>query len=282
MSAGQGRFGPGDLVVFIDHKGREYVRRLDPSRTIHVRDGVIHPEHLIGLREGERVYNHRGQPFLLLRPTLAQWIPNLPRQAQPIYPKDIGPILVWGDFFPGARVVEVGVGPGALSTAILRSIGPTGQLTSYEARPDFAERARLNVEMFLGAVPNWTLKVANAFDGIEERDVDRLVVDLAEPWLLVESAARALRPGGVLLSHLPTVLQVKALVDALRSEPTFGATSCFETLQRFWHVEGRSVRPEHRMVAHTGFLVVARRLAGTRQQGIASAPPARNGPAGDP
>lgn len=263
MSSGKSRFGPGELVVFLDDKGREYVRRLDPERTIHVRDGVIHPEHLIGLREGERVYNHRGQRFLLLRPTLAQWIPHLPRQAQPIYPKDIGPILVWGDFHPGARVVEVGVGPGALSTAILRAIGPSGHLTSYEARPDFAERARQNVELFLGVVPNWTLKVADAFGGIEERDADRLVVDLAEPWLLIEEAAHVLRPGGVFLSHLPTVLQVKELVDALRASSAFGATTCFETLQRFWHVEGRSVRPEHRMVAHTGFLVLARRLSGT-------------------
>ncbi len=255
------RLSAGELVLFVDHRGREYVRRLIPGRAIQVQEGTFQPEHLIGLREGQLVFNSHGQRFALLRPGLAQWIPALPRQAQPIYPKDIGPILVWGDFFPGATVVEVGVGPGALTTAILRAIGPSGHLTSYEVRADFADRARENVELFLGPVAYWTLKVADAFAGIEEREVDRMVVDLAEPWHLVEQAATVLRGGGIFLSHLPTVLQVKALADTLRASSSFCAVQCFETLQRAWHVEGRSVRPEHRMVAHTGFLVLARRVA---------------------
>ena len=251
----------GDSVLFIDSKEREYLRLLRSGGRVHIRGGSFQADDLIGREEGSTVYNSAREPFLMLRPTFAQLIPNLPRQAQVIYPKDIGPILLWGDIYPGAVVVEVGTGPGALSMALLRAVGPHGRLISYETRADFAEMAQRNVQQFHGDSANWTIKIADAFAGIEERGVDRITVDLAEPWRLLPQAAAALRPGGLVVGYVPTVLQVKQFVDGLRSHGGFSAIQSFETLVRFWHVKNLSVRPEHRMVAHTGFIVVARRLA---------------------
>jgi tRNA (adenine57-N1/adenine58-N1)-methyltransferase catalytic subunit len=259
--SGNSMLRAGDSVLFIDSKEREYLRVLRPGTRVHIRGGALQADHLIGLEEGRTVYSSAREAFLMLRPTFAQLIPNLPRQAQVIYPKDIGPILLWGDIYPGAVVIEVGTGPGALSMALLRAVGPQGRLISYEVRADFAGMAQRNVKEFHGETPNWTVKVADAFAGIEERGVDRMTVDLAEPWRLLPTAAAALRSGGVIVGYVPTVLQVKQFVDALRSGGGFGAIQSFETLVRFWHVKNLSVRPEHRMVAHTGFIVVARRLA---------------------
>lgn len=249
----------GEAVLFIDRKEREYLRILRAGSRVHIRDGTIQADHLIGLTEGSTVYNSAQEPFLMLRPTFASLIPNLPRRAQVIYPKDIGPILLWGDIHPGATVVEIGTGPGALTMGLLRSVGPNGHVTSYEARQDFFDMAQANVRQFFGDAPNWTLKLADATNGIEERDVDRLLMDLAEPWTLLPDAAAALRPGGVLVVYVPTVLQVKQFVDQARQN-AFGAVQVMENLLRFWHVKGLSIRPEHRMVAHTGFIITARRL----------------------
>ena len=251
---------PGESVLFIDRKEREYLRVLRPGTRVHIRGGTMQADQLIGLEEGRVVHNTAQEPFLMLRPGFAQLIPHLPRKAQVIYPKDIGPILMWGDIYPGATVVEVGTGPGALSMALLRSIGPAGRLISYEVRADFAEMAQANVRQFYGDAPNWSVKVADVMDGIEERDVDRMTVDLAEPWHLLPAAAAALRPGGLLLGYVPTVMQVKQFVDSLRAHGGFAAVQSFETLLRFWHVKNLSIRPEHRMVAHTGFIIVARRV----------------------
>jgi tRNA (adenine57-N1/adenine58-N1)-methyltransferase catalytic subunit len=259
-SGGGARLRAGESVLFIDRKEREYLRVLRPGARVHIRSGTLQADHLIGLEEGRVVHNTAQEPFLMIRPSFAQLIPNLPRRAQVIYPKDIGPILLWGDIYPGATVVEVGTGPGALSIALLRAIGPGGRLISYEARDDFAEMARTNVRQYYGEAANWSIKVANVLDGIEERDVDRMTIDIAEPWHLLPAAAAALRSGGLLLGYLPTVLQVKQLVDSLRAHGGFAAVQSFETLLRFWHVKNLSIRPEHRMVAHTGFIVVARRV----------------------
>jgi tRNA (adenine57-N1/adenine58-N1)-methyltransferase len=257
---GGARLRAGESVLFIDRKEREYLRILRPGTRVHIRGGTVQADHLIGCEEGCVVPNTAQEPFLVLRPSFAQLIPNLPRRAQVIYPKDIGPILLWGDIYPGATVVEVGTGPGALSMALLRAIGPEGRLVSYEARADFAEMAQANVGQFHGAAPNWSVKVANVLDGIDERDVDRLTIDIAEPWQVLPVAAAALRPGGLILGYVPTVLQVKQFVDHLRAHGGFAAVQSFETLLRFWHVKNLSIRPEHRMVAHTGFIVVARRI----------------------
>jgi tRNA (adenine57-N1/adenine58-N1)-methyltransferase len=257
--------GDRDPVVFVDRKERTYLRILRRGRRIAVRGAPLECDALIGLPEGSTVESPAGERLLVLRPTYAQLIPSLPRQAQPIYPKDVGPILLWGDIAPGQLVVEVGTGPGALTLALLRAVGPGGRLVSYEVREDFAAMARDNVARFHGEAPNWTLRVADALAGIVEVDVDRLVVDLAEPWRLLDAASAALRPGAVLTAFVPTALQVKQTVDALRASGAFAAVTTLETLVRFWHVRERSVRPEHRMVAHTGFLVFARRCVDSLQ-----------------
>jgi tRNA (adenine57-N1/adenine58-N1)-methyltransferase len=267
IAGDRSRLRAEDAIVLIDRKERIYLRVLRAGGRMKVRGAPIPCDSVIGLPEGSTIESSSGEPLLVLRPTYAQLIPNLPRRAQPIYPKDVGPILLWGDVGPGMRVVEVGTGPGALTLALLRAVGPEGTLVSYEAREEFATLARENVARFHGPAPNWTLRVGDAFAGLAERDVDRLVVDLAEPWLLLDLAASALRPGGVLTAFLPTALQLKQLADGMRAHGGFGAVETLETLTRFWQVRDRSVRPTHRMVAHTGFLVFARRLAtphGTR------------------
>lgn len=250
----------GDNLLFIDRKNREYLRRIRSGKAVKLRDGTIAAEDLIGQPEGRYVRNTRGDSFLVVRPTYAQLIPNLPRQAQVIYPKDTASILLWGDIYPGARVIEVGTGPGALSMALLRAVGPTGALYSYELREEFATLARGNVERFHGICDNWTIKVRDAREGFDETGIDRVTIDMSEPWDLLPGVADALRPGGVLVIYVPTTTQLKQAGDALAEDRRFGNTRTFETLLRTWHVAGRSVRPDHRMVAHTGFLMVTRRV----------------------
>lgn len=252
----------GETVVFIDRKEREYLRRLAAGKEIKIRDGKIAADEIIGRDEGTLVRSSLSDTFLVFRPTLAQLIPNLPRQAQVIYPKDIGSILVWADIQPGLTVVESGVGAGALTVALLRALGPSGRLISYELRDDFARMAKENVARYYGAAENWALKLGDVAEALDEADVDRVILDLPEPWQVTEKSWAALRPGGILLSYLPTVLQVKTLVDSIRAHGGFAAVETFETLFRYWHIKEMSMRPQHRMVAHTGFITVARRLAG--------------------
>jgi len=252
--------GPEESVLFIDRKKREYLHALRPGERIHLHNGWLWADEIIGCPEGTTVRTSGGERFLVLRPTFADLIPNLPRKAQVIYPKDIGPILLWGDIYPGARVVEIGTGPGAMTMALLRAVGPKGHVTSYEARADFGEMARKNVRRFHGNAENWELKLGEVTTAIDEDHVDRMIIDIAEPWTLLPVAARALRPGGVLIAYVPTALQLKQFVEQAR-HMEFGAIKSLETMLRFWHVKGLSVRPEHRMVGHTGFIICARHLA---------------------
>jgi len=257
----RGPFQADEPVILLDRKDREYLARLDQRRAIAIRGGKIAVEDIIGHDEGSVVRSTMNEPFLVFRPSLTQLIPNLPRSAQVIYPKDLGPILIWADLFPGARVVEAGVGAGALSMTLLRAIGNDGRLFSYEIREDFTELAQQNVARYFGPAPNWSVKLADVATEINETDIDRVILDLPEPWRVIEQAWKVLRPGGILLCYLPTVLQVKSLVDALRDDKRFACIETMETLMRFWHLKGMSARPQHRMVAHTGFLTSARRLA---------------------
>jgi tRNA (adenine57-N1/adenine58-N1)-methyltransferase len=253
------RLRAGEAVLLIDRKQREYLRTLRPGARLHVRGGSIPADELIGRPEGRTVQNSGGEGFLVLRPTFAALIPNLPRRAQVIYPKDIGPILLWGDIGPGQRVLEAGTGPGALTLALLRAVGPGGAVISYEIRAEFIDMARANVHQSHGDAPQWTVVHADVRAGIAARDLDRVVLDLVDPWAALPAVAAALRPGGVLIVYVPTVLQVKQVVDAAPAHG-FGALQIHETLMRPWHCEGLSLRPEHRMVAHTGFIISGRRL----------------------
>ena len=257
----RGPFQADEPVVLLDRKDREYLARLDQRRALSIRGGKIAIEDIIGHDEGSVVRSSLNEPFLVFRPTLPQLIPNLPRSAQVIYPKDLGPILIWADLFPGARVVEAGVGAGALSMTLLRAIGHDGRLFSYEIRQDFAALAQQNVARYFGPAPNWRVKLGDVASDLDETNIDRVILDLPEPWQVIDRAWKVLRPGGILLCYLPTVLQIKSLVDALRDDKRFACIETMETLMRFWHLKGMSARPQHRMVAHTGFLISARRLA---------------------
>ena len=253
----------GERVLLIDRKDRRYLVTLQPGRSFQSHAGVIEHDDLIGRSEGEEVEAHQREGrvtnaarYLVLRPTLADVVVGMPRGAQVIYPKDLGAILIAADIFPGARVLEAGVGSGALSMAMLRA---GAVITGYEIRPDFAERAKANVAAFLGPDQSYAVLERDVYLGIDEEGLDRVVLDLPEPWQVVAHAERALAPGGILLSYLPTINQTAELRATLE-QSKFAMAETFEVLRRTWHIEGRSVRPDHRMVAHTGFLTSARLL----------------------
>jgi tRNA (adenine57-N1/adenine58-N1)-methyltransferase catalytic subunit len=255
----QGRpFVAGDRVLLFDSKGRRYLVTLAAGAEFHSHAGPVGHDDLIGRLEGTTVRSSRGSRYIAVRPTLAEVILKMPRGAQVIYPKDLGPILMMADIFPGARVLEAGVGSGALSMTVLRA---GADVVGYELREDFANRARSNVIGFLGAgvESRYRVEVRDVYDGIDETGLDRILLDLPEPWRVVKAAEVALVAGGILLSYLPSIIQVAQLREAL-DHSGFGMVETIEVLQRSWHVEGLSVRPDHRMVAHTGFLTACRLL----------------------
>ena len=255
-------FAEGETILLIDKVGRRYRVRLKPGERLSMHAGVIPHDELIGRDEGTLVTTQMGARLLAVRPTFAEQVTGRRRQAQPIYPKDLGAILVAADLHPGAKVLEAGTGTGALTMAALRAVGPSGHVTSYELREEFLELARKAIVDTLGEVPsNLTLKQGDIYGEIPERDLDRVLLDVAEPWQAVAAVKPALRPGGIVFAHCPNVSQVQRFFDCLREVRGFGLMEAFEVLQRGWTVRGRSMRPSHRMVAHTGFLCFARRLA---------------------
>jgi tRNA (adenine57-N1/adenine58-N1)-methyltransferase len=247
----------GDLVIVIDSKDRRYLVQLADGGEFHTHAGIVFHAAMIGLPEGSTVRSNTGARYTILRPTLAEFVLSMPRGAQVIYPKDLGPILVQADVFPGARVLEAGVGSGALSLALLRA---GAVVTGYEVRADFAKVAVKNVERFLGPDQPYAIQERDVYEGIDEVDLDRIVLDLPEPWRVLKHAEEALHAGGILCSYLPTIGQVMALHEGLERS-AFGHGHTIEVLERSWHVRGQSVRPDHRMVAHTGFLTTARLLS---------------------
>ncbi|MGQ0823869.1 MAG: tRNA (adenine-N1)-methyltransferase [Actinomycetota bacterium] len=252
-------FAAGDRVLFVDNRRRRHLITLESGGQFHTHAGVIDHDAIIGRDEGTTVRTTRGARLVAVRPTLSEYVLEMPRGAQVIYPKDLGPILMLADVFPGARILESGVGSGALTSALLRAVGRDGRVTGYEIRADFADRALKNVHGFLGPDVPLDVHVRDVYEGIEMTDLDRVVLDLPEPWRVVKHAVEALRPGGILVAYLPTILQVGRLREAIAEAP-FGMVETIEVLQRGWHVEGQSIRPDHRMVAHTGFLTHARML----------------------
>jgi tRNA (adenine57-N1/adenine58-N1)-methyltransferase len=253
-------FAAGDRVLLTDSKRRRHLITLVASGSFHTHAGIVAHDDLIGAADGTTVRTSGGQRLVAVRPTLAEFVLEMPRGAQVIYPKDLGPILVSADIFPGARVLESGVGSGALTIALLRAVGPLGHVAGYELRDDFASKALHNVEAFLGTGMPLTVEVRDVYAGIDVVGLDRILLDLPEPWRVVKHASAALSSGGILLAYLPTIGQVARLREELAESP-FGMIETYEVLHRGWHVEGQSVRPDHRMVAHTGFITHCRLLA---------------------
>jgi tRNA (adenine57-N1/adenine58-N1)-methyltransferase len=251
-------FAPGERALLVDAKARRYLVTLVEGGEFHTHAGFVPHGQLIGQEEGVTVRSSAGARYTAVRPTLAEYVLEMPRGAQVVYPKDLGPILILADVFAGARVLEAGVGSGALSLALLRA---GAEVVGYEVRADFAARAKKNVEGFLGPHTAFRVEDRDVYEGIDETGLDRVVLDLPEPWRVVKHAEDALHPGGILVAYLPTIGQVAQLREALEAS-AFGMCQTLEVLQRTWHVEGQSVRPDHRMVAHTGFLTSARLLSG--------------------
>jgi tRNA (adenine57-N1/adenine58-N1)-methyltransferase len=266
-------FQAGDRVQLTDPKGRMHTLVLAPGKEFHTHRGILAHDDLIGLPDGSVVTSSGGTAYLALRPLLADYALSMPRGAQVIYPKDAAQIVTMGDVFPGARVLEAGAGSGALTCWLLRAVGAEGHVTSYELRPDFAEIARRNVEEFFGGPrPNWALREGDVAECADTR-FDRIILDMLTPWDVLDVVARALVPGGVFVGYVATTPQLSELVEALRERGGFTEPRAWESLVRDWHAEGLAVRPDHRMIAHTAFLVTARRLA----PGVV-APPRRRKP----
>jgi tRNA (adenine57-N1/adenine58-N1)-methyltransferase len=295
----RGPFAAGDQVQLTDPKGRMHQIVLQPGGTFHTHRGSLSHDDLIGQPEGSVVTASSGTAYVALRPLLADYTLAMKRGATIVYPKDAAQILAYADVFPGARVLEAGAGSGALSCWLLRAVGADGELVSFEARADFAEIARENVRKYFGEVPPWwrlvtgelsarvaldpALQTGAAYsrryrDSEEASQAiptfDRVILDMLAPWENIADAARALLPGGLICCYVATTTQLSRVVEELRAHGGFFEPAPWETLNRGWHVDGLAVRPDHRMIAHTGFLVTARRLA----DGV-SAPPRRRRPA---
>jgi tRNA (adenine57-N1/adenine58-N1)-methyltransferase catalytic subunit len=253
----------GDRVQLTDAKGRHYTMLLSAGGEFHTHRGAIAHDAVIGLPEGSVVKSTNGDPFLVLRPLLVDYVMSMPRGAQLIYPKDAAQIVLEGDIFPGARVLEAGAGSGALTCSLLRAAGPDGRVISYDVRADHAEHARRNVETYFGCDPaNWQLIISDVADAdLPAGSVDRVVLDMLAPWDVLGAVSRVLVAGGVLIVYLATVTQLSKTVEALRDQQCWTEPRAWETLQRGWNVVGLAVRPQHNMRGHTGFLVSARRLA---------------------
>ena len=291
----RGPFAAGDQVQLTDPKGRMHQIVLAEGGTFHTHRGSLRHDDLIGQPEGSVVTASSGTGYVALRPLLADYTLAMKRGATIVYPKDAAQILAYADVFPGARVLEAGAGSGALSCWLLRAVGPEGELVSFEARADFAEIARENVRKYFGEVPPWwrlvtgELSAAAALDpslrteavyarlrrdlsqaagapdeagpGPGSGTFDRVVLDMLAPWENVAGAARALVPGGLICCYVATTTQLSRVAEELRAHGGFFEPAAWETLNRGWHLDGLAVRPDHRMIAHTGFLVTARRLA---------------------
>jgi tRNA (adenine57-N1/adenine58-N1)-methyltransferase len=271
----RGPFRAGDRVQLTDPKGRLHTVVLEPGREFHTHKGAIAHDDLIGADEGSVVRSTGGVDHLALRPLYSDFVLAMPRGAAVVYPKDAAHVVTLGDVFPGARVVEAGVGSGALTCALLEAVGDAGHVHSYERRPDFAAVAQRNVEAFFGGPhPAWELTLADLADGAGDGPVDRVVLDMLAPWECLDVAAHVLAPGGVLVAYVATTTQLSRVVEDLRAHGAFTEPYAWESMVRDWHVEGLAVRPVHRMVGHTGFLVRSRRLA----PGVAP-PPRRRRPA---
>jgi len=261
LPAGALPFQDGEQVLLLDQRGKRHLIFLRKSETFHSDRGWVPHDAIVGQPEGSWVRSSLGLRYLAVRPTLAEYVLEMPRGAQVIYPKDLAMILFWADIYPGCRVLEAGMGSGALTLALLRAVGPEGRVISYEQREEFARRALTNIRLRVGEVANLVVRLMPVEAGIADEDpLDRVLLDLPEPWTLAAAVALRLRPGGIFLAYVPTIIQSHQFSETLRHDPRWAQIETFETLYRPWNIEGQSVRPFHRMVAHTGFMTVARRV----------------------
>lgn len=254
-------FHEGDHVLILDRRGRRYLLRLDKSQDFHSHVGNFSHADLIGKEEGTRILNSKGHVLLAVKPTMVDFTTQMPRIATVVYPKDLGTIITLGDIFPGAKVLEAGTGSGALTIALARAVGPKGHLISYDLRTDMIERAKANVTAILEDQSCLTFKLGDVYEGFDEVYLDRVILDLPEPWKVVSHAFKSLIPGGIFLSFLPNILQVHDLTVELKSHDSFDMIETVEVLLRPWSLEGRRVRPAQRMVGHTGFITTARKCS---------------------
>lgn len=257
-----GPFVEGEWVRLSDAKGRKHNIRLEAGREFSTKKGQIRHDDIIGHPEGIVVASSLDGQYQVFRPLLSEYVVSMPRGAAVIYPKDAAQIITLADIYPGARVVEAGAGSGALTAYLLRAVGPEGHVGSYELREEFAETARRNVEQVTdGGHPAWTLTVGDVRNVMSEPEVDRLILDMVDPWTCVPLAVERLVPGGVVCAYVATTTQLSLFVETLREDGGFTEPVAWETLQRQWHLEGLAVRPDHKMIGHTAFLVTARRMA---------------------
>lgn len=263
-----GPLEPGERVLLLDQRGRRYLVKLRAGETWHSHGGGVPHDLLIGSEEGLVVRSATGMEFRVFRPRMTDFVLKMPRGAQVVYPKDVGAILVEADIFPGARVLEAGTGSGALTMALCRATGPEGRVVSYELRPEFQTKAAQNIETYLGKLPSWlALRDGDVREVASTGETfDRVVLDLPEPWEILESVSSVLPPGGIVCGYLPTTIQIQQLVLALEQQG-YEHLETFEILHRSWHVTTRSVRPDHRMVGHTGFITIGRRVSAPPNDG---------------
>ena len=257
-----GFFSAGDRIQLTDPKGKMYTFTITPGKEWHTHKGWIVHNDLIGLPEGSVVSTSAGLQFTAFKPLLGDFVLSMPRGATIVYPKDAAMIIGVADVFPGAKVIEAGVGSAALSISLLRAIGPTGELTSFERREDFADIARENVRTYFGTVPtNWSLNIGSVQESSMDKKYDRVILDMLAPWECISFAAEVLRPGGVFLAYVATTTQLSMTAEAIKEDGHFTEPLSSETIVRDWHHEGLAVRPMQRMIGHTGFLIVTRRMA---------------------
>lgn len=262
----RGVFEVGERVQLTDPRGRLHTITLEPGREFHTHRGYLRHDELVGRPDGSVVTNTAGVEYLALRPLLSDYVMSMPRGAAVVYPKDAGQIVQMADIFPGAVVVEAGVGSGALSMSLLRAVGDSGRLHSFERRDDFAAIAEANARAFFGGDhPAWSVHVGDLAQRLPEElepgTVDRVVLDMLAPWECLDAVADVLAPGGVLICYVATTTQLSKVAEGMRAHGGFTEPSAWESIVRGWHLEGLAVRPQHRMHGHTGFLITTRRLA---------------------
>ncbi len=253
------KFAEGDTVLLIDRRRRHYLITLESNAKFHTHIGIADHNAIIGAEFGSRIPTNTGHTLLAFSPTLRDFVEDMPHFTQVIYAKDLGTILMYGDIFPGAKVLEAGLGSGALTSALMRAVGPNGKVISFEINPDLIHKASSNIKTINPDLSNLEIKLLDVYSDLNETFLDRIILDVPEPWRVLQNAAEALVPGGIFLSYLPTILQVHQLQEGLSQNLNFELMETIEVLIRPWSITQQSVRPEHRMIAHTGFITTARK-----------------------